>query len=81
MNQMVQQVKMLLNALNYDEENICIIANQKQKLEKLQSLLDKELGIKSQQIVDDFDFAETGCSQTAAWFCFCGNGLPTAASM
>lgn len=59
MNQMVQQVKMLLNALNYDEENICIIANQKQKLEKLQSLLDKELGIKSQQIVDDFDFAET----------------------
>ena len=59
MNQMVQQVKMLLNALNYDEENICIIANQKQKLEKIQTLLDKELGVKSQQIVDDFDFAET----------------------
>jgi len=59
MSQMVQQVKMLLNALNYDEENICIIANQKQKLEKIQSLLDKELGVKSQQITDNFDFAET----------------------
>lgn len=59
MKQMVQQVKMLLNALNYDEENICIIANQKQKLEKLQDSLDKELGVKSHQIDDDFDFAET----------------------
>ena len=59
MNQMVQQVKMLLNALNYDEENICIIANQKQKLEKLQDLLDKELGVKSHLIDDDFDFAKT----------------------
>ena len=60
MNQIVQQVKMLLNALNYDEENICIITNQKQKLEKIQKLLDTNLGVKSFQILDDqFDFAET----------------------
>ena len=60
MNQIVQQVKMLLNALNYDEENICIIANQTQKLLKVQNLLEKELGVKSFEILDDhFDFAET----------------------
>ena len=60
MNQIVQQVKMLLNALNYDEENICIITNQKQKLEKIQKLLDTNLGVKSFQILDEqFDFAET----------------------
>ena len=60
MNQIVQQVKLLLNVLKYDEENICIIANQNQKLEKIRNLLDKELGIKSFQIVEkDFDFAES----------------------
>lgn len=60
MGQIVQQVKLLLNVLGYEEENICIIANQKQKLEKLQTLLDKNLGVKSHQIVDEnFDFAQT----------------------
>ena len=59
-NQIVQQVKMLLNALNYDEENICIIANQKQKLGKIQNHLEKELGVKSFEISDEkFDFSET----------------------
>jgi superfamily I DNA/RNA helicase len=58
--QLVQQVKLLLNILKYEEENICIIANQKQKLDKIKTLLESKLGVKSIQIADtDFDFAET----------------------
>lgn len=60
MNQMVEQVKLLMNALNYTEENICIIANRKDKLEKLQELLDSELGVDATFINDDFDFETTG---------------------
>lgn len=60
MNQMVEQIKLLMNALNYEEENICIIANTTPKLEKLKSLLDKRLGVESNIINDDFDF-ETTC--------------------
>ncbi len=59
MHQMVQQVKLLLNVLGYEEENICIIANQKQKLETIKNLLDHEIGIKSNLIEDSFDFAQT----------------------
>ena len=58
--QLIQQVKLLLNILKYEEENICIIANQKQKLDKIKTLLESKLGVKSIQIADtDFDFAET----------------------
>ncbi len=60
MNQMVEQVKLLMNALNYTEENICIIANKKDKLEKLQELLDSELGVDATFINDDFDFETKG---------------------
>jgi superfamily I DNA/RNA helicase len=60
MQQIVQQVKLLLNVLRYEEENICIFANQKSKLEKIQGMLDKELGVNSFQIDNpDFDFSET----------------------
>ena len=58
--QLVQQVKLLLNILKYEEENICIIANQKQKLDKIKNQLESKLGVKSIQIGDnDFDFGET----------------------
>lgn len=59
MTQMLEQIKLLMNVLNYAEENICIIANQKSKLEKLQTLLDEKLGIESSLINDDFDFGKT----------------------
>ena len=48
--QLVQQVKLLLNILKYEEENICIIANQKQKLDKIKNQLESKLGVKSIQI-------------------------------
>lgn len=59
-NQMVEQIKLLMNALNYEEENICIIANTNPKLEKMKTLLDKKLGVEANIINDDFDFEKTG---------------------
>ena len=59
-NQIVEQVKLLMNALNYAEENICIIANTKEKLKSIQELLDKRLGIESNIVEDYFDFERTG---------------------
>ena len=59
-NQMIEQVKLLMSALNYAEENICIIANTKDKLRKLQDLLDKKLGVEANIVEDYFDFEKTG---------------------
>lgn len=59
-NQIVEQVKLLMNALNYAEENICIIANTKEKLKALQELLDKKLGLESNIVEDYFDFERIG---------------------
>ena len=59
-NQILEQVKLLMNALNYAEENICIIANTKEKLKALQELLDKKLGLESNIVEDYFDFEGTG---------------------
>ncbi len=58
-NQIVEQVKLLMNALSYAEENICIIANTNKKLEELKDLLDKKLGIEANIIDDNFDFERT----------------------
>lgn len=59
-NHIVEQVKLLMNALNYAEENICIIANTNKKLEELKGLLDKRLGLEANIIDDDFNFETTG---------------------
>lgn len=48
-----------MNALNYTEENICIIANTGKKLEKMKVLLDEKLGVEANVIDDDFDFETT----------------------
>ena len=48
-----------MNALNYAEENICIIANTNKKLEELKDLLDKKLGLEANVIDDDFNFETT----------------------
>lgn len=58
-NQIIEQVKLLMNALSYAEENICIIANTNKKLEELKDLLDKKLGIEANIIDDNFDFERT----------------------
>jgi len=58
-NQIIEQVKLLINALNYEEENICIIANTKAKLEKIKKRLDEKLGLESNLIDGDFDFKTT----------------------
>lgn len=60
MAKIVEQVKLLMNALNYAEENICIIANTNQKLEKLKKLLNEKLGVEANSINDEFDFEKTG---------------------
>ena len=58
-NQIIEQIKLLMNALNYAEENICIIANTNKKLEELKDLLDKKLGLEANVIDDDFNFETT----------------------
>lgn len=60
MIQMIEQVKLLMNALNYAEENICIIANTNKKLEKFQKLLEEKLGVEANIINDEFEFETTG---------------------
>lgn len=59
-DQMIEQIKLLMNALSYDEENICIIANTRDKLRTMQELLDSKLGIEASIINDDFDFETSG---------------------
>jgi hypothetical protein len=59
-NQIVEQVRLLMNALNYAEENICIIANTKDKLKGMKDILDKKLGIEANIIEDYFDFESVG---------------------
>ena len=59
-NQIVEQVKLLMNALNYAEENICIIANTNDKLNAMKLLLEEKLGVEANIIKDEFNFETTG---------------------
>ncbi|MCR5764877.1 MAG: AAA family ATPase [Treponema sp.] len=64
--QMVSTVKMCINSLNYEPENICLIATQKRHLERLQELLKKELELDSAIVnEEDFDFAKPGIVRLA----------------
>ncbi len=64
--QMISIVKMCINSLNYDPENICLIATQKRHLERLQELLKKELELDSAIVnEEDFDFAKPGIVRLA----------------
>ena len=59
--QIISAVKMCINLLNYDPENICLIVQQNRHLEKLSSLLKSELDLDSASVGDsNFDFSKPG---------------------
>ncbi len=63
---MVGTVRMCMDMLGYEPENICLIAPQKKQLDKLQSLLKDTLGLESKTVnSDDFDFARPGVVRLA----------------
>ncbi len=63
---MISTVKMCINSLNYEPENICLIATQKRHLERLQELLKKDLELDSAIVnEEDFDFAKPGIVRLA----------------
>lgn len=56
---MIEKVNLLLKALNYEEENICIIANTSKKLTEFQKRLEK-IGVESQLVMaNNFNFAQS----------------------
>ncbi len=64
--QMISTVRMCINSLNYEPENICLIATQRRHLERLQALLKNELELDSAIVnEEDFDFAKTGIVRLA----------------
>ena len=64
--QILETVKLCIHTLDYECENICIIAPQKRQLEKLKTLLKDELELESGFVSGaDFDFAENGIIRLA----------------
>ena len=63
---MVATVKMCINSLNYEPENICLIAHENKSLEQLKSMIKEELDLDCASIrQDDFDFAKPGIIRLA----------------
>lgn len=59
--EILQTVKICKNYLNYENENICIIMQQKRQLEEMQKLLKTQLDLDSDFInSSDFDFSKQG---------------------
>ena len=64
--QMISTVKMCINSLNYEPENICLIAPRKLLLEQLKETLKNQLNLESAFVNDsDFDFSEPGIIRLA----------------
>ncbi|WP_296333210.1 UvrD-helicase domain-containing protein, partial [uncultured Treponema sp.] len=64
--QMLSTVKMYINSLNYEPENICLIAPRKSHLEQLKESLKNELDLDSAFVNDpDFDFSKAGIIRLA----------------
>lgn len=64
--QMISSVKMCLNSLNYEPENICLIAPRKSVLVQLKERLKNELDLDSAFVNDpDFDFSKEGIIRLA----------------
>lgn len=64
--QMISTVKMCLNSLNYEPENICLIAPRKLLLEQLKERLKNELDLDSAFVNEpDFDFSKEGIIRLA----------------
>lgn len=64
--QMISIVKMCINSLNYEPENICLIAPRKSLLEQLKNMLMDELYLDSAFVNNpDFDFSKPGIIRLA----------------
>ena len=64
--QMISTVKMCINSLNYEPENICLIAPRKSPLEQLKESLKNQLDLDSAFVNEpDFDFSKTGIIRLA----------------
>ncbi|EID84222.1 Superfamily I DNA and RNA helicase [Treponema sp. JC4] len=64
--QMISTVKMCINSLNYEPENICLIAPRKSLLEQLREELKTQLDLESAFVNDtDFDFSKSGIIRLA----------------
>jgi hypothetical protein len=64
--QILATVKMCINSLNYESENICLIAPRKMLLEQLKSMIKDELGLECAFVNEsDFDFAKPGIIRLA----------------
>ena len=63
---MLSTVKMCINYLNYEPENICLIAPRKSLLEQLKESLKNELDLDSAFVNEqDFDFSKPGIIRLA----------------
>lgn len=64
--QMISTVKMCINSLNYEPENICLIASRKSLLEQLREDLKTQLDFESAFVNEpDFDFSKSGIIRLA----------------
>ncbi len=65
-SRMIGTVRLCVNLLGYEPENICLIAPQKRQLDRLQSILKDTLGLEGEAVNSDgFDFAKPGIIRLA----------------
>lgn len=76
-NQIIDTVKLFIKQLSYEPENICVIAQRTNHLEKIKSLLAKELSLNAKIISDsDFDFSTEGIIRLTTTFSCKGLDFP-----
>lgn len=64
--QMIETVKLCIETLGYESENICLIAPQRKQLDKLKVMLKEELDLESSLVSEGtFDFAQQGIIRLA----------------
>ena len=64
--QMIETVKLCIETLGYESENICLIAPQRKQLDKLKVMLKEELDMESSLVSEGtFDFAQQGIIRLA----------------
>lgn len=64
--QMIETVKLCIETLSYERENICLIAPQRKQLDKLKVMLKEELDLESSLVSEGtFDFAQQGIIRLA----------------
>ena len=64
--QMIETVKLCIETLGYESENICLIAPQRKQLDKLKVMLKEELDLDSCLVSEgSFDFAQQGIIRLA----------------